>query len=72
LPPPWPPPAGAVSARLAVRLLDQTIACQALRITSTPQPHDPAILGTIRAADIPAHLDLSGLPEEDRWPGQYL
>jgi hypothetical protein len=64
---------GAGSARLAVRLLDQTTACQALRITSALQPHESAALGTIRAAsDVPAHLDLGGLPEEDRWPGQYL
>jgi stage V sporulation protein K len=63
---------GAGSARLAVRLLDQTAACQALRITSTPQPHDSAMLATIRATDIPAHLDLRSLPDEDRWPGQYL
>jgi hypothetical protein len=63
---------GAGSARLAVRLLDQATASQARRITTAPQPQDPAALCTIHAADIPAHLDLCDLPADDHWPGQYL
>jgi hypothetical protein len=61
---------GTGSARLAVRLLDQTTASQARRVTTAP--HDPAALGTIRAADIPAHLAPCPLPADDHWPGQYL
>lgn len=60
------------SARLSVQLLHQAAASQALRITTSPRPHDPAILGTIHAADIPAHLKPCLQPEEDHWPGQYL
>jgi hypothetical protein len=63
---------GAGSARLAVRLLDQTTACQALRVTRTPRPDDPAVLGTIHAADIPAQLGHRSLPEGEHRPGQYL
>jgi hypothetical protein len=64
--------AGAGSARLSVQLLHQATASQALRITTSPRPNDPAILSTIRAADIPAHLKPCRQPEEEHWPGQYL
>ena len=59
------------NARLAVQLLDQATARQARRITTAPQPGDPATLGTIDAADIPAHVQPSD-PPADNWPGQYL
>ena len=59
------------NARLAVRLLDQATARQARRITTASQPSDPATLGTIDAADIPAHVQPPDPPADD-WPGQYL
>ena len=63
---------GAGNARLAVRLLDQATVSQARRITTVPrQPPDPAALGTIDAADIPAHVHAHDPPADD-WPGQYL
>ena len=58
-------------ARLAVRLLDQAIASQARRITTGPQPSDPATLTTIDAADIPEQIHPHDPPADD-WPGQYL
>ena len=59
------------NARLAVRLLDQAAARQARRITTASQPSDPATLGTIDGADIPAHVQPPDPPADD-WPGQYL
>ena len=59
------------NARLAVRLLDQATARQARRIAAAARPCDPATLGTIDAADIPAHVQPPGPPADD-WPGQYL
>jgi hypothetical protein len=59
------------NARLAVRLLDQATARQARRITTAPQPCDPATLSIIDAADIPAHVQPPDPPADD-WPGQYL
>ena len=63
---------GPGNARLAVRLLDQATARQARRITTAPQPQDPATLSTIDAADIPGHIDPGDPPADDQWPGQYL
>jgi hypothetical protein len=63
--------AEAGNARLAVRLLDQAVASQARRITTAPQPPDPATLSTIDAADIPGHVQPDDPPADD-WPGQYL
>jgi SpoVK/Ycf46/Vps4 family AAA+-type ATPase len=62
---------GSGSARLAVRLLDEVIAGQACRVAVVSGPRDPAILGTITAADIAAHLPPAGQAARD-WPGQYL
>jgi AAA lid domain/ATPase family associated with various cellular activities (AAA) len=62
---------GAGNARLAVRLLDSAIVSQARRITTVPQPPDPATLSTIDAADIPAYVQAHDPPADD-WPGQYL
>ena len=61
----------AGNARLAVRLLDHATVSQARRITTVPQPPDPATLSTIDAADIPAHVHVPDPPADD-WPGQYL
>ncbi len=63
---------GPGSARLAVRLLDQATASQALRVAAAAQTPDPATLSTIRAADIPGHIDPGDPPADDQWPGQYL
>jgi hypothetical protein len=62
---------GVGNARLAVRLLDAATASQARRITTVPQPFDPATLSTIDAVDIPAHVQAPAPPADD-WPGQYL
>jgi type II secretory pathway predicted ATPase ExeA len=62
---------GPGNARLAVRLLNEATASQALRITSTPQPWDPALLSTIQPADIPGTLHPQDPPADER-PGQYL
>jgi hypothetical protein len=59
---------GSGNACLAVRLLDDAGASQACRIAAISQPRDLAILRTITAAGIPAHLQ----PAHDQWPGQYL
>jgi AAA lid domain len=63
---------GPGSARLAARLLDQAAASQARRVTAGAQPPDRATLSTIRAADIPGHIDPGDPPAGDQWPGQYL
>ena len=63
---------GSGNARLAVRLLDQVTASQARRITMASHSPDPATLITIRAADIPGHIQPHDPPAEDKWPGQYL
>jgi translation elongation factor EF-G len=63
---------GSGNARLAVRLLDQVTASQARRITMASHSPDPATLSTIRAADIPGHIQPHDPPAEDKWPGQYL
>jgi hypothetical protein len=60
------------NARLAVRLLTQATTNQAQRITTSPQPFDPAALGAICAADIPEHLPLPDPSARDQHPGQYL
>jgi hypothetical protein len=59
------------NARLAVRLLDQATASQSRRITTAPQPRDPATLTTIEAADMPGTVHPHDPPADD-WPGQYL
>ncbi len=60
------------NARLAVQLLNHATTAQARRITTGPQPLDPAALATICAADIPGHLDPAIPPAPDQRPGQYL
>jgi hypothetical protein len=59
------------NARRAVRLLAQTTASHARRITAT-QPADPATLSMICAADIPPVLHHDDPPADDQGPGQYL
>lgn len=63
---------GSGNARLAVRLLDQVTASQARRITAASHSPDPTTLSTIRATDIPEHVQPSDTPGGDQWPGQYL
>jgi SpoVK/Ycf46/Vps4 family AAA+-type ATPase len=63
---------GPGNARLAVRLLDQATASQARRVTTAPQPQDPATLSTIDAADIPGQIHSHDPSADDQWPGQYL
>ena len=65
---------GSGNARLAVRLLNQTTAIQALRVAaaSAAPGRDPAALNTLSAADIPDQLHPEQAPPEEYWPGQYL
>ena len=60
------------NARLAVQLLTQATTNQAQRITTSPQPFDPAALAAICAADIPGHLPFPDPSAGDQHPGQYL
>ena len=60
------------NARLAVQLLTQATASQAQRVTTGPEPSDPAVLATINAADIPEHLPPHHPPAYDQLTGQYL
>jgi hypothetical protein len=60
------------NARLAVQLLTQATTSQAHRITTSPQPFDPAALAAICAADIPEHLSFPDPSARDQDPGQYL
>jgi hypothetical protein len=60
------------NARIAVQLLTQATASQAHRVTTGPEPSDPAVLATINAADIPEHLPPRNPPAHDQLPGQYL
>ena len=62
---------GPGNARLAVRLLNQATASQALRVTTASQPWDPAMLSTIQPVDIPGNLHPHDPPADER-PGQYL
>ena len=64
---------GSGNARLAVRLLNQATAIQALRVASASGPdRDPAGLHTLSAADIPDELHSDGILLDEYWPGQYL
>jgi hypothetical protein len=65
---------GPGNARLAVRLLNQATAIQALRVAavSAAPGRDPAALHTLSAADIPDQLPPEQTPPEENWPGQYL
>jgi len=60
------------NARLAVQLLTQATVSQAQRVTTGPEPSDPAVLATINAAGIPEHLPPHDPPAHDQLPGQYL
>jgi AAA lid domain/ATPase family associated with various cellular activities (AAA) len=59
------------NARLAVELLDQTTANQALRMAKVALTREPAQLGTICGTDIPGHV-LGTASADDRCLGQYL
>ena len=64
---------GSGNARLAVRLLNQATAIQALRVAAASAPRlAPAALNTLSAADIPDQLHPEHAPPEEYWPGQYL
>lgn len=65
---------GTGSARLAVRLLNQATALQALRLAGPPPSvgRDPAAVSTLDEADIPAHLDPDWAPASENPPGLYL
>ena len=60
------------NARLAVQLLTQATTSQAHRITTSPQPCDPAALAAICAADIPERMPVPAPSACDQHPGQYL
>jgi hypothetical protein len=62
---------GSGNARLAVRLLNQATAIQALRVAAA-SGRDPAALHTLSPADIPDQLHPEQTPPEANWPGQYL
>jgi AAA lid domain len=59
------------NARLAVQLLTRATINQAGRVTTAPQPLDPAALGIVCADDIPGHLLPRDQPVYEH-PGQYL
>ena len=60
------------NARLAVQLLTLATTSQAHRITTSPQPCDPAALAAICAADIPERMPVPAPSPSDQHPGQYL
>ena len=60
------------NARLAVQLLTQATTSQAHRVTTSPQPCDPAALAAICAADIPDCMPVPAPSARDQHPGQYL
>ena len=60
------------NARLAVQLLTQATTSQAGRITTSPQPPEPAALAAICAADIPDCMPFPAPSGHDQYPGQYL
>lgn len=66
----------AGSARLAVLLLEQATASQALRVTTARRPPVAPEACMIRAMDIPDQLNPQDPPEfaraDEQWPGQYL
>jgi AAA lid domain-containing protein len=59
------------NARLAVRLLDQSISGQAHRVITHHVP-DLTTLTTISSDDIPGHIDLCEPIADLERPGQYL
>jgi hypothetical protein len=63
---------GTGNARLAVQLLTQAATSQAHRVTTSPQPCDPAALAAICAADIPERMPVPAPSPCDQHPGQYL
>jgi type II secretory pathway predicted ATPase ExeA len=60
------------NARLVVRLLNQIISAQALRVTACSDAHDQATLSTIIEADMPEHLERNHPPSDQSRLGQYL
>jgi hypothetical protein len=63
---------GTGNARLAVQLLTQATTTQAHRVTTSPQPCDPAALAAICTADIPERMPVPAPSRCDQHPGQYL
>ena len=62
----------AGNARLAVQMLTQATTSQAHRVTTSPQPPDPAALAAICAADIPGRMPVPAPLAREQHPGQYL
>jgi hypothetical protein len=61
------------NARLAVRLLNQATALQALRVAAGPAPRrDPAALHTLIGVDIPDRLNSGETGDDEGGPGLYL
>jgi hypothetical protein len=60
------------NARLAVQLLTQATTSQAHRVTTGPQPCDPAALAAVCAVDIPDRMPVPAPSPCDQHPGQYL
>jgi hypothetical protein len=60
------------NARLAVRLLNQTIAAQARRVMTRSEGQQTETLRTVIEADIPEHLGREELLNGEDWSGQYL
>jgi hypothetical protein len=63
---------GPGNARLAVRLLNQATAAQALRVAAAEPRANDAALDALTPADIPGRLPPGHTAPEEYWPGQYL
>jgi hypothetical protein len=55
-----------------VRLLNQIAAAQARRVADSPQPQEPAALGSVTEADVPDNLARDAPSSDRAWTGQYL
>jgi stage V sporulation protein K len=60
------------NARLAVRLLNLTVAGQARRLMNCPEGQQTEMLRTVTEADIPKHLGREELLNGEDRSGQYL
>jgi SpoVK/Ycf46/Vps4 family AAA+-type ATPase len=63
---------GSGNARLAVRLLNQATAAQALRVAAAAPRTNEDARDTLTPADIPGRLAPERTAAEEYWPGQYL